>query len=1490
MAIVLVGLLLGSTVASLAGYGSGDNEDDREYGVRLQMEEYQKQISRNGTAMFWGVIENIGTQDDNYTIIFGGSDYGNDGITILLYDGLAETDILIPLENLTIWGGDARYFRLEITFAVGEGNYEISMMVQSETDGSIWDAEKTVTQVVEENQSNYSFELIAYQTEIVTGYGILATFNLAIKNTGNVEDSYYVTYDHLDSYWTVEAYLSYSVFGGNDYNNIKEPEYPDPPSYYMEYLNIDLGPGEEMNFMLHVIVYDPNIVYLDGDDEEVNGDEENQGTEDPDDVRDIYSISVLASSLTNIEILKTVETRTIINDLAEERLSFYSYDTEMSIQLGGTAEYFLTLYNSGMSPAEVFMKLNDGGHTGITSELFMILPYWYMDYEDNYYDEPYSGENQNYYNYYWMQGGAYDEEGNQFRPTDDDIVWDDYGGLVPVNENFSYVVYPYESISFLLRITDNTEWEGGDVTPAIYSATYEVSVTAETEEGFHETIMTTTEVIYNPIYGVNLWASEVRKETTTYEPVEYIITLANTGNVEEIVLLELGGSALGLEGVSANLYLMSDIEWWQYPCGDLVDDCFIEPELIIPPVVTIGEDGSKEFYNDLYPYDDWYDYTNGQSTNGVPSDYWYPGPDPYEIEVFIEPGQEIKVVLWVMVMYDEGEFDISVDATVVEAPQFTERITTTTVMADVEYLGFQMDAYDTEQTALAGQAVDYYISVNNPGAYTDELVFELGGKDLGQEGVNAQLYLMNNVYTLDSELNQITHRENGDYYVEYQGGIYDPTYSGQQELKEKYPEFDWNDDPGGVQSGTTNFADAEYFIDESGGIHKNYEYEFENSFAPDPDYPDSSRLVPITGEDDIVNLGPYQWVWLLLRVNIEQDSTTPEGTGSETDPREYNIDVIGKTLLQEGYSKMISTTTTIVGQADPGLELYIGDPVHYTAYGVTTVYVFQLTNTGNFRDTVSLEIDGVDASNPNVYIELGIKGSREDDPIYLIDDYDNVILMNDGSLNDQPDLPGYDSKLYTVDGVYIEPGFPGAIPNPDDGNWNGQLNDDWASDLNDPSAYQNIISDPTMFGFENWGHDDSMGPNMDDYDFLSGDAWSDNEFGDEIGYYNLDNGFIPYQQFHGKYVEIEAGETIIVTMKVTVFDWDRVYYDDTTGGSLYWGPEGTDPGFKDLDDGSDGSNNNDGTDETNGGNGETGNAGNGETGNAGNGINGDGSDEANNNADFMADDDTSSSDPNMNISIDIDLVATSQTHQDVTQRASTTTHIYDDTTSEVIWSGKVSGIFNVLDRILTQEILENGFVIIPIEIGSSKLEIKVSGNFTDGRLMIINLDETNLGELGEFELMFDGESITLMEPEELIDYTGDKSAYALIPTVNGMELIIYIPHFSDHVITVQSVTGAKGEQSGFNGFVLILGIVSGLAFGMASLGYRQRRKEVRSKEFKLKLHEEIENESSEDELLKPITRPQSISLGITTEKNGANSVSSIESLVNDTLFSDSLDK
>jgi len=77
---------------------------------------------------------------------------------------------------------------------------------------------------------------------------------------------------------------------------------------------------------------------------------------------------------------------------------------------------------------------------------------------------------------------------------------------------------------------------------------------------------------------------------------------------------------------------------------------------------------------------------------------------------------------------------------------------------------------------------------------------------------------------------------------------------------------------------------------------------------------------------------------------------------------------------------------------------------------------------------------------------------------------------------------------------------------------------------------------------------------------------------------------------------------------------------------------------------------------------------------------------------------------------------------------------------------------------------------------------------------------------------------------------------------------------------------------------------------MASLGYRQRRKEVRSKEFKLKLHEEIEKESSGDELFKPITRPQSISLGTTSEKNGSTSETSIESLVNDTLFSDSLDK
>jgi hypothetical protein len=102
LAIILAGLFIGSSLAILGTLGSGNEDDGPEYGVVVTIENPEKEIPQGSTAVYWGSIENIGSENDSYSILFGGRDFGKEGITLRLLDGLAETDINLSREG---WRG-----------------------------------------------------------------------------------------------------------------------------------------------------------------------------------------------------------------------------------------------------------------------------------------------------------------------------------------------------------------------------------------------------------------------------------------------------------------------------------------------------------------------------------------------------------------------------------------------------------------------------------------------------------------------------------------------------------------------------------------------------------------------------------------------------------------------------------------------------------------------------------------------------------------------------------------------------------------------------------------------------------------------------------------------------------------------------------------------------------------------------------------------------------------------------------------------------------------------------------------------------------------------------------------------------------------------------------------------------------------------------------------------------------------------------------------
>ncbi len=1464
-ALVLAGLFLGSAFAVMSLTGSG--EDGDELGVALFLEQTEIKIPPEGTAHYYGIIQNTGDQDDHYEVLFGGQAYGLEGVSVSLYS--AHTDEIVDPADIFIPAGEKYSFFMDVTIIYDEGVYEVSMMVRSHTDDTIWDAEKTRTHVIPQGQKEFAFELKFQQKELTTIYNVPVTFMMTLVNTGNVDDLYVFDLEMDNSYTNVEAYLM---------------RYRDTDSTYWEDgtendLEVYLQPDTKTGIGLVVNVDDPFFY-----DKPANG----PGTygadnTDPSFLLDMYKITVTVRSQGDPDLVKKGDTFTLIGQPQQE-LSFECYEPAKSIHRYCEAEYFLFLFNYGWTPVEVSVSLLEYETGPVSAQLFMVAPYWIMDPDVH---GEFPGANGNI---------VFDSQGNVVELDTSDIIHDDYGGLIPVDENFTYVIYPGQRVEFLLKVGslidvgsprgDEPTDEDMVIDIGVKAESVDLETGEQNDPFFSKTIITKTTLIGDPKFGFEMWVDEWKQVTLPNQPVEYIISLENTGNLQERIVLTLGGE-YGLFGVYAYMYLLQDWNMIE-PIRDPADPWFegdngwdrTDPGIPPMPIVIEDEDGTKEFYNENFgEYNDYIDCYDPTSSAVQPCMLL-----PDELIVTVEAGRAVKVVLWVMVEYQSGEYGVSVNGLLREDPDITGRVDTITVIKEEEYKGFEFDARETEQTAGVGDQVDYFIRVFNPSYYTDTIILDLGGRDLNREGVKAQLFIKQNVYYYEPSYGDFLLRENNNYYLEHNGYVYDPGYYGEKELREKNPGYDdgaieWDMEnneqkkaPGSRGEGTNGEKDG-YVIDNSGNIYKNYEYEKELWEGQDDGYNKDNGLLPLPDDSKKITLGPFQEIWLVLRVVIDN------GTG------EFNIDVSAQSQYHPEYKRIIHTITSIRESIDHGLQLFIGDPVHYTSYGITTIYVFKLTNTGDVRDQIMLDLTGPGADAFNVYIEVAINGMDVHESIPLLDQYGNTIFSYDDSMDFSEDRYSY--KKWAED--ENTGSLPGTTDQGEDPNYKKQyanadgevLDDDWrdwpstgASGYSDGYSDEFIGDDherrigmspwgePVEYSFMNWDEDGFV--THKDAETGTDDTGGNADNGNA---YHMTQGFMPYSVISDKYVELEAGESVFITMKVTVFDpslyyanGPGVFYPGYTENIVY---DETTTGSKDPDDA--------GYGEANGKDNENGKEG--ENGDPDDDKDNGNSAEKNNGKDQVKQEDPK---PGKRDYYIINLHARSVRFTGVSAQATTHTYIYDEDIRDAIRYGKVSGVFNVHDRNMSKEILEAGFEIIPLLLESGIIQLKVSADFQEGRIIIININATNLEQLGNFEILFDSLKIGAMDPEKIGNYTGDEAKYAVISTDEGIRLMVYIPHFSEHIISVQSSSNTSGGTEGeFTGSIVAAGILLGLAVGLIGFGMFQKQKETRQKEFSLKIHEitRVEGKETKD-LFTPITR----------ETGKSPTTDELDSLLNESLF------
>jgi hypothetical protein len=99
-------------------------------------------------------------------------------------------------------------------------------------------------------------------------------------------------------------------------------------------------------------------------------------------------------------------------------------------------------------------------------------------------------------------------------------------------------------------------------------------------------------------------------------------------------------------------------------------------------------------------------------------------------------------------------------------------------------------------------------------------------------------------------------------------------------------------------------------------------------------------------------------------------------------------------------------------------------------------------------------------------------------------------------------------------------------------------------------------------------------------------------------------------------------------------------------------------------------------------------------------------------------------------------------------------------------------------------------------IYGNKIRIRVRAEFQEGKVIAINIDDEvmNFGKSGYCNVYFDGQQIRKGIVDEVISGNGKEAKYVGEMGEGGAQFLIYIPHFSEHIIEIESLYETAKEE------------------------------------------------------------------------------------------------
>jgi hypothetical protein len=93
------------------------------------------------------------------------------------------------------------------------------------------------------------------------------------------------------------------------------------------------------------------------------------------------------------------------------------------------------------------------------------------------------------------------------------------------------------------------------------------------------------------------------------------------------------------------------------------------------------------------------------------------------------------------------------------------------------------------------------------------------------------------------------------------------------------------------------------------------------------------------------------------------------------------------------------------------------------------------------------------------------------------------------------------------------------------------------------------------------------------------------------------------------------------------------------------------------------------------------------------------------------------------------------------------------------------------------------------EATKKRIRVRVRAEFQEGKLIVLNVEQDvlNLGESGNCNVYFDGQKMQQGTLGEVLEAQGSQARYVGAFGEGGAQLLVYIPHFSEHIIEIESL-------------------------------------------------------------------------------------------------------